>query len=287
MKLFVTGANGYIGRNFIKKASLKGLKIFALTRKKKNKKIKNVKWLVGSLESNWKELKQTDVLIHLAAVGGYSRFSSFEECYNFNVLKSRHLLDNSINNGCNKMLIISSKKEKKIKSLKINKKLIKSYEKKPDYIYALTKAMFSKICLNYSKENKNLKLRIIRLYHVYGRDEKKTRLWPALIHAAKNNKDFKMTPGNQKTDFNYIDDVINSLIEATNFSKKNKKFPQVWDMCSGKTMSVKKFAQIIWNKINPKSKITFSKTKNYDNKNYNTSKKNFWKINYTRPELTF
>ena len=40
MKLFVTGANGYIGRNFIKKASLKGFKIFALTRKKKIKKLK-------------------------------------------------------------------------------------------------------------------------------------------------------------------------------------------------------------------------------------------------------
>ncbi len=286
MKLFVTGANGYIGRNFIKKASIKGFKIFALTRKKKNKKIRNVKWLVGSLNKNWKELKLTDVLIHFAAVGGYSRFSSFDVCHDFNVLKSRCLLDNSIKNGCNKMLIISTKKEKKIKSLKINKELIKSYEKKPDHIYALTKAMFSKICLNYSKENKHLKLRIIRLYHVYGGDEKKTRLWPALIHAAKNNKNFKMTPGNQKTDFNYIDDVINSLIDATNFRKKNKKFPQVWDMCSGKTMSVKNFAQIIWSKINPKSKLIFSKTKNYDDKNYKTSKKYFWKVNYTKPELT-
>ena len=112
MKLFVTGANGYIGRNFINKASIKGFKIFALTRKK-NKKIRNVKWLVGSLNKNWKELKLTDVLIHFAAVGGYSRFSSFDECHDFNVLKSRCLLDNSIKNGCNKMLIISTKKEKK------------------------------------------------------------------------------------------------------------------------------------------------------------------------------
>ena len=40
MNLFVTGANGYIGGNFIKKASMKGYKIFALTRKKKIRKLK-------------------------------------------------------------------------------------------------------------------------------------------------------------------------------------------------------------------------------------------------------
>ena len=38
MKLFVTGSNGYIGRNFIKKAAKKGIKIFAVTRKKKKQK---------------------------------------------------------------------------------------------------------------------------------------------------------------------------------------------------------------------------------------------------------
>ena len=51
---------------------------------KKNKKIKNVKWLVGNIDKYWKELEDTDILVHLAAVGGYERFSSFEDCYRFN-----------------------------------------------------------------------------------------------------------------------------------------------------------------------------------------------------------
>ena len=55
MNLFVTGANGYIGRNLIKKASKKGIKIFALTSKKKNRKIKNVTWLFGPIDKFWKE----------------------------------------------------------------------------------------------------------------------------------------------------------------------------------------------------------------------------------------
>ena len=35
MRLFVTGSNGYIGRNFIKKTAKKNYKIYAVTRKKK------------------------------------------------------------------------------------------------------------------------------------------------------------------------------------------------------------------------------------------------------------
>ena len=285
MNLFVTGANGYIGSNFIKKASKLNFKIYALTRKKVNKNIKNVKWITGSIDKNWKEFKKSDVLVHFAAEGGYARFTSFNKCYDFNVLKSKKLVNNAIKSGCKKILIISSKKEKKIKSFKINKRLIKSYEKKPDYVYALSKAIFTRFCVNFCKKN-NTKFRIIRLFHVYGKNEKKTRLWPALISAAKKNKDFKMTSGGQKTDFNYIDDVVNGLIDATNFKIKDKKFPQVWDMCSGKTMSVKQFAQKIWDRINPKSKIYFSKIKVFDNKNYKALNQNHWKINYTKPELT-
>ena len=95
-----------------------------------------------------------------------------------------------------------------------------------------------------------------------------------------------MTSGGQKTDFNYINDVVNGLIDATNFNFKNKKFPQIWDMCSGKTMSVKQFAKKIWKKINPNSKIYFSKIKVFDDKNYKAFSQKHWKINYTKPELT-
>ena len=62
MKLFVTGSNGYVGRNFIKAALKKNHKIYAVTRKKKNKKVRNLKWLVGGIDRDWKELKNADIL---------------------------------------------------------------------------------------------------------------------------------------------------------------------------------------------------------------------------------
>ena len=188
MRIFVTGSNGFVGNAFIKKAASNGYKVYALTRKKKNKRIKNVKWLVGSIEKNWKEFKKTDVLLHLAAEGGYERFPEFKKCYKFNFVKSKKLIHNSYKQGCKKFIIVGTKKEQIFTNFKITKKKL-SIIKKTDYTYAFSKAVFSNYCKNFSLK-KRVKLRIIRLYHVYGGNEKKTRLWPSLIRAGLKNKKF-------------------------------------------------------------------------------------------------
>jgi len=283
MNIFITGSNGYIARNFIKKAINKKIKIFALTRKKNNPKLKNVKWLVGRIDKNWKELKKSDVLMHFATVGAYDKYVDFKKAYEFNLIKSSKLLINAINNNCKKWVIISTNKEEKIlRSLK-QKKINSTFLKEPHFNYALTKYIFSDLCKSYSKIF-NVKCRIIKLFHVYGRDEPKQRLWPLLNSYAKNNKDLKMTSGHQKYDFNYIDDVIDGLITTLNFKKKNKRsFPQEWELASGKNMSVKQFAIKIWKKNKSKKKILFSKIKKFDSSNYLINKKKLWRINYRQP----
>ena len=117
MKLFVTGSNGYIGRNFIKKIARKNYKIFAVTRKKKNKKIKNVKWLIGKIDKDWKQLKEADVLVHFATVGAYDKYTNLEKTFNFNVIKSLKLIFNASKSNCKQWLIVSTNKEEKIAKL--------------------------------------------------------------------------------------------------------------------------------------------------------------------------
>ena len=92
-----------------------------------------------------------------------------------------------------------------------------------------------------------------------------------------------MTSGKQIYDFNHIDDVIDGLIQALNFKRRIFFSPQVWDMASGKGMSVKSFAKQIWKKYNPSSKLIFSKIKIYDKESYITNKKILWKIKYRKP----
>jgi len=282
MNLFITGSNGYIGKNFITKAAKKNIKIFAVTRKKKNKKIRNVKWLVGSIDKNWKELKKSDILIHFATVGAYDKNVDFNEAHDFNVIKSSKLLMNAINFNCKKWIIISTNKEEKIEKLIKSKKIQNTFSGELHYNYALTKHIFSELCKTYSKIF-NIKCRILRLFHVYGNDEPRFRLWKLLNFHSRNNIDLEMSSGYQKYDFNHIDDVVTGLIDTLDFRKKNKKFPQVWDFASGKSMSVRTFAKKIWRKNNSKSKILFSKIKNFDRENYLTSKNRLWKINFREP----
>ncbi len=281
MKIFVTGANGYLGRNFINKAIKKNFKIFAVTRKRKNKKLKNVKWLVGRIDQKWNELAKADVLLHFATVGAYDKFSNINKTLNFNVSLSTRLLINSIESNCKKWIIVSTNKEKKIQRILKTKKINKKNFSEPHFNYALSKYLFTKIAKDFSKFF-NVKCRIVKLFHVYGKDEKKTRLWPLLNYHSKNDKDLDMTSGNQTYDFNHIDDVIDGLIECIDFRVKNKNFPQEWDLASGKSMTVREFAKKIWKKNKAKGKINFSSIKNFDDANYLVDKKILWKINHRK-----
>ena len=81
-----------------------------------------------------------------------------------------------------------------------------------------------------------------------------------------------MTAGLQKTDFNYINDVVDGLIKSLDFNHKGKRYPQYWDMGSGKSLSVRRFAERIWKKIKSKKKLVISKNISFDKKNYKIGK---------------
>ena len=274
MKLFVTGSRGYIGRNFIKYAIKKKHMVYAVTRKKENKKVKNIKWLVGNIDRDWKELKAADILIHFASVGVLNKKNNYKKSLEFNVFKSTQLILNALKYNCKNWIIISTIKEKKIKHLiKTNKS--KYDEQNLNYI--ITKYLFSNICKEISSFS-NINCRILKLSHVYGGDEPAHRLWPNLKKNSKTNKNFKMTSGKQLLNFSHIDDVVSGIFECCNFKKKNKIFPQEWELASGKSIPVKNFAEKIWKNNNAKGKIFFSKSKDFDKNNYPINKKRLWKI---------
>ncbi len=276
MKIFVTGGTGYLGRNFIELALKRNHYVFAPTRKhQKNKK--NLKWLKGPFYKNWKELKKTDVLIHFAAEGVYDKTCSLKKCIDTNLIKSQRLILNALNAKCRKWIIISSCYEKILDNKMI---LLKKFKNKKDhqyYNYALSKYLFTKLCIRFAKKNK-IKCRILRLFQIYGKNENKKRLWPSLIDASKKNKNFNMSSGNQINDFSHVDDLSKTLIQTLNFNIKNKSFPQLWDVASGKNQSVKSFASRIWKKRKSKGKLLFGKIKLNNINNFRSNKKILWKI---------
>lgn len=273
IKLFVTGGTGFIGSAFINEAVKKNYFVYAVTRKKKEQRINNLKWLYGSIASNWvRELQESDILIHFASAGVNNKNISFKNAFLINVIESYQLLMNAIKANCKKWIIISSCYE----NIFENKKKKLFLTKYKYFNYSFSKFMFSKLSLLLSKKFK-CKCRVLRLFHVYGKGENKNRLWPSLIKAARSGKNFKMTKANQKRDFININAAIKIILDTLNFKKNCNFFPQTWHVGSGKNVSVKNFANFFWKKEKAKGKIFFNKIKDYDDFNYISKKELLWR----------
>ena len=278
LKLFVTGANGYVGKNFIQYAISKGHFVYAVSSKKQQKKDNRIKWLQGKFEKNWNlELKDSDVLVHFASAGVTKKNISLKEAYNVNVNKSLRLINNAFKNKCYNWVIAGSASEYG-ETLKLKKAVSIHSKADPKKNYDLTKYLFSQECHRFSRKHKSVKCRIMRIFPIYGKNEKSKRLYPSLLNAAKKENDFVITNGNSINEFNHIDDVVKKLLSACNFKVKNKQFPQIWHLSSGKEMTVKSFAKKQWLKLKAKGKLKFKDKIDYIPYNHFSDKKSLWKL---------
>lgn len=277
MKIFLTGGTGFIGKKFISLASEEGFYIFAISRKKQ-KKIKNVKWLKGKIDNDWgKYLSQVDVVVHLASKGVLAKKTDFnDKIFEFNVLKSLSFILDAIKNNCKKFVIASTSSEY-LNDGDSNKSQLTIKSKRVfSSTYSLSKIVFTDIIKMISQKI-NCNFRIMRIFPTYGEGEHKSRLYPIVKKHAKNNKDLFIKNPNEFRNFTDVEYVARTLLEACEF-KKTKKF-EIFHISSCQTMSVKKFAKDIWKKYKSKGKLSFNGgTKIF--KRHISSKKSIWKINH-------
>ena len=277
-KLFVTGANGFIGKNFVNYAIKHKYLVYAVSRKKFKNNNRNLVWLQGDFsDTKWKtELKNSDVLVHLASAGVIDKNIKKSSAYDVNVTKSIKLLRNAIASDCFHWVIAGSASE--YGEVLKNKKPVSS-ETVPIPLknYDLTKYIFSKKAIELNNQNNSIKCRIMRIFPVYGNGENKQRLFPSLMKAAVNNNDFTINNYNSVNDFTPVDQVVKSLLQACDFNKKKSHFPQVWHISSGLRMTVKTFAEKIWKKTKSKGKLSFSSAGNDKTYHHFSNKKSIWK----------
>ena len=274
MKIFLTGGSGFIGKNFCKLAIKKNCYIYAPSRIKRKNKNHNLKWLKGDFDSDWKkELSSSNILVHLAASG----LNSYDggDVYDTNVFKSINLLNNAIKYKCKKWLIISTSSEyglvKKDRIFKFTKKS----NRIPEDDYGLSKAIFTDACINLAKKF-NCKVRIMRIFFVYGEGENPKRLYPSLVKAAKAGDSFFLRNPYETRDFTNVKFVSKILFDAINFNKKKFKSHQIWHVSENKPEMIKYFAKKYWTIykskgkliLNKKSKVTFD---------HISDKKSVWK----------
>jgi nucleoside-diphosphate-sugar epimerase len=258
MKILVSGASGFFGSNFINLASTKGHYIYAISRYKQ-KRIKNVKWIIDKFDKNHKCFKKCEVLIHFASIGVANRNLSYKKAFEINVIKSAKFLINAARAGCLKWVIIGTSSEYG-KTLQLGKPVNVNSQKLPVCNYGKTKLIFSELVKILSKIFK-ARCIIMRSFPVYGASENKSRLVPKLLKAIKEKKNFTINNPMEIRDFSDIKNIVKKILRAANFSKNNRYYEE-WHLASGKAVSVGDFVKYICKKKKFTQKLIFKKKKN-------------------------
>jgi nucleoside-diphosphate-sugar epimerase len=257
MNLFVTGGTGFIGSNFLEKAMENGHKIVGLRRRGSQTRIPlstQPNWVEGTLEDNFTEdLKDIDILVHFASHSPNVPYDSLENCIYWNVVATLKLFDAALEAGIDKFLVAGSSFEYGT-SANLFDKIPPSAPLTPIENYPVSKAMASIMLNGWAVKNK-VKLKILRIFNVYGEGETDTRLWPSLKKEALAGNDFKMTKGEQVRDFINVKDLAKIFLDELDFSKINKGACEIKNVGSGKSQTVLQFSKYWWKKWKAKGEL--------------------------------
>jgi nucleoside-diphosphate-sugar epimerase len=257
MRLFVTGATGFIGAYFVNAAHNAGHEVIALRRPGGQPRIKLNKepiWVEGLLDGNFSEiLKKCDILVHFASHTANPPYGSLEECLYWNLTATLQLFNQALRSGVNQFLVAGScfeygKSGERYDFIPADASL------EPTTSYSTSKASAS-IALNGWAIEKNIQLQILRIFQVFGEGELETRLWPSLKKAALSGKDYPMTKGEQIRDFIHVEQVVKKFTNQLNFDNIRKGKPKILNIGSGRPQSVSEFSEYWWKQWNATGKL--------------------------------
>lgn len=281
MNIFLTGASGFVGSEFINYVKNKK-KIFVYSIGNSKIKNKKIKFYKGRLHDNFdKALINSDVLLHLASEGVNNQNISYQKMYKTNVTDSLKLFTSAIRNQCLNWVVAGSSSEYGKVSY-VKKKLNRKDTPKPVSNYAKTKYLFIKKVISLAKKN-HVNLRVMRIFPLYGKSENKNRLFSLATRNARSNKNIELNNGLQLRDYLNVKTAVKMLFQSLFFKKKKSKkhLIEIWHIASGKPILIKDFVKKIYNKLSSKGKIILKdKNKLIDNLHHCSDRISIW--NYSK-----
>ncbi|MCR9294637.1 MAG: NAD(P)-dependent oxidoreductase [bacterium] len=258
MKLFVTGATGFIGSHFVNHAHEAGHELVCLRRSPESKPRielqKQPQWIDAQLDEVPQEaLDECEAVIHLAAHSANVPYDTLENCLRWNVLAPLALFRTAIAAGIDRFIVAGSCFEygragERYEFIPTNAPL------EPTQSYPASKAAASIVFSQLAIEE-NLRLSIHRIFQVYGEGETETRFWPSMRRAALEGEDFEMSIGSQVRDFIHVSEVVNALVRAVERTDVLAGQPLIENIASGQARSLRDFAEACWQGWNAKGKL--------------------------------
>lgn len=247
MKIFITGATGFIGSNVIKKLETEGFELLLLTRDprkleydKSSGKIITIYGDLSNIDAWKEELKKNpvDAAIHLAweSIPDYnSKVSTTNLIYGLNLFSCL------AEAGCKRIICMGSCWEYGQHS----EILGENAELKEFNAFSAAKKALSIMGREIAKEN-NMQFIWLRLFFVYGPGQKNTSLIPYIINCIRHGNRPEIKTPSAKNDFIYINDVVNAIVDILKYCNSST----VYNVGSGILTSVGDVVNIVYECLN-------------------------------------
>lgn len=196
-KVFISGSDGFIGRNLVNQLSKQ---YEVLSPKKKELNLINIKLLNEYLKTH-----KPDFIIHLASTTVINTKNKRKDDYlhKVNTYQSTLNLAKSINSNCKLIIFFGSIEEYGVSKLPFSEK----YKPLPISVYGKEKynayKKIKKIMIN-----KKTNYAWVRPSLTYGYLDKKNRFIGKIMNSLIKNQKIILRPGNQYRDLLYIDDLV-------------------------------------------------------------------------------
>lgn len=248
MKLFVTGGTGFVGSHFLQQALAAGHEVVAHRRPGSLPRLslpQEPLWVDRALDQDFEaELSGCDAVVHLASHTPNPPYAPLDECLYWNVFATTRLLQQAAAQGVRDVLVAGTCFEYGTAADGLDL-VHPATEMRPSLTYPISKAAATIACLGLAR-NLGLRLKVLRIFQVFGEGEAATRFWPSLRSAALEGRDFAMSAGVQVRDFVPVEDVARDFVRSLDFELVEAGHPQVRNVGTGHGQSLLEFAQHWW-----------------------------------------
>ncbi len=223
--VLITGGNGFIGANLARKLLTLGYNVNLLTHNTDFSRLKGTEDKISIHRLDIRDKALTDLIIkispsyifHLATYSSYRNQSDVKEMADIAINGTLNLLLATRNIPYQLFVNTGSSSEYGFK----NKPMKETDLLEPISFYAAMKAGQTHLCNTFSFQY-DKPIVTIRPFSVYGPYEKEDRFIPTVIRSLILGESIKLTEGNQRRDFIYVDDLINIYTTALDKGMKLK-----------------------------------------------------------------
>jgi nucleoside-diphosphate-sugar epimerase len=249
MRLFVTGATGFIGSHFVARALREGVQIVAQRRSPASRfripLADEPVWLDKALgDVAESDLAGCHAVVHLAAAGVSPQPAEWNACYQVNVVQWLALMQTAIRAGVPRFVTTGTFAEYGTAAQRFDP-IPPDAPLEPAGPYASSKACASVLSAALAR-SENVCLSYFRLFSVYGEGQYRENLWPSLRAAALCGGDHPMTAGEQVRDFVSVESVAERLLDECRDPRLQPGMPRITNLASGQPQTVRQFAEHWW-----------------------------------------